>query len=151
MKIPDNVTMRTGSILTSHMHTLTNPINCKGVQGAGLALEFKKLFPALDYLYVQRCAEGKVLPGVPYVHKLIDRNILMFPTKDDWRDDSKIIYIIRGMELVSKSGTQLKSLALPALGCGLGKLLWEEVEPILLHYCGKMTIPIEIFSPRNAL
>ena len=75
-----------GDILKSKAQTLINTVNCVGVMGKGIALEFKEQFPDMYENYVQRCQRGEVKPGVPYLYKtLFPPQIINFPTKDHWK------------------------------------------------------------------
>ena len=49
-----------GNVLESKSQTLVNTVNCVGVMGKGIALEFKKRFPKMFKDYVSRCKDGGV-------------------------------------------------------------------------------------------
>ena len=77
------ITVRVGNIFDSNASTLVNAVNCVGVMGKGIALEFKKRYPEMFRDYVARCADGFVKPGMPYLYRdLLGTSILNFPTKD---------------------------------------------------------------------
>ncbi|MBK8650229.1 MAG: macro domain-containing protein [Elusimicrobia bacterium] len=79
-----------GDILKSEAHTLVNTVNCEGVMGKGIALEFKKKFPDMFKDYAARCSRGEVRLGEPYIYKqLTGPNVINFPTKDHWRSLSR--------------------------------------------------------------
>lgn len=87
-----------GDILQSKAQTLINTVNCVGVMGKGIALEFKKRFPAMFEDYAAKCERGEVRPGVPYLYRtLFPPQIINFPTKDHWRSVSKVSDIERGL------------------------------------------------------
>lgn len=115
-----------GDLFRSSAQTLTNPIDCDGVMGGGLALEYRRRFPVMFQDYVHRCRRGEVRIGRPYVWHSISGgpSVLNFPTKDDWKDPSRLEYIEPGLcYLVAHcQEMEVTSLALPALGCGLGGL-----------------------------
>ncbi|HRE46672.1 MAG TPA: macro domain-containing protein [Aggregatilineales bacterium] len=75
----------------------------------------------------------------------------MFPTKRHWREHSDIEGIERGLEwIITHYETEgITSLALPALGCGEGKLRWEDVGRLLCRYMAKLPIPVYIYLPRE--
>lgn len=74
-----------GNIFDSKCSTLVNTVNCAGVMGKGIALEFKKRYPEMFREYQILCKEGKVQPGKPYLyHDLTGASIINFPTKDHW-------------------------------------------------------------------
>lgn len=142
--------VKKGDIFQSQCQTLANPVNCVGVMGKGLALAFRRRFPAMYTDYCRRCADGLVQPGRPYVW----RNehgfwVLNFPTKRHWRDKSRLEDIIAGLERLEANHNEwgIQSLAVPALGCGLGELDWGLVRPVLEHHLSRLAIPVEIYAP----
>ena len=60
--------IKIGNIFESSAKTLVNTVNCVGVMGKGIALEFKKKYPDMYKDYVQMCESGNVTPGVPYYY-----------------------------------------------------------------------------------
>jgi len=139
-----------GNIFESQTQTLVNTVNCAGIMGKGLALEFKKRFPDMFQDYQNICKKEELKPGQPYLYKsLIPPWILNFPTKDHWRSVSRLEDIIKGLEYLVKHYKEwgITSLAIPPLGCGQGRLEWDTVRPILTHYLSLMDIPVEIYAP----
>lgn len=144
------VTSLIGDIFASRAQTLVNTVNCVGVMGKGLALEFKKRFPDMYEDYVSRCAEKSVRLGKPYLfRRLILPWILNFPTKDDWRSVSRLSDIIAGLEYLEKHYLKwgITSLAVPPLGCGEGQLEWRVVGPTLYRHLNRLEIPVELYAP----
>ncbi len=135
-------------IFRSTMQTLTNPVNCVGVMGAGLALQFKTRFPSMYVEYTEQCRRGVLVPGMPYLHRG-ERWVLNFPTKRHWKDLSLATDIVTGLEYLVQHYVEwgIKSLAVPPLGCGLGGLAWPEIGPVLVRYLEKMDIPVELYTP----
>lgn len=136
-----------GDIFRSSTQTLTNPINCRGVMGGGLALEFRNRFPVMYQDYVARCRRGEVKVGRPYVWRNpAEPSVLNFPTKDDWRDPSKLEYVEEGLRYLANHYREMGvvSLAMPALGCGLGGLEWSKVRPLMERELSNLDIPVEI-------
>jgi O-acetyl-ADP-ribose deacetylase (regulator of RNase III)/uncharacterized protein YwgA len=139
-----------GNIFESKAQTLVNTVNCVGVMGQGIALEFKKQFPDMYEDYLRRCKAGRVKLGQPY---LFPRTtvpwILNFPTKDHWRSVSRLDDIIRGMEYLEchcrKWG--ITSLAVPPLGCGAGQLEWRVVGSTLYRYLNRLEAAVELYAP----
>jgi O-acetyl-ADP-ribose deacetylase (regulator of RNase III)/uncharacterized protein YwgA len=164
-----------GDLFKSSAQTLVNTINCVGVMGKGIALEFKRRYPNMFKDYEQRCKKGEVVLGQPYLYKPLaatqnnkgqyllfaeeknypdsDKWILNFPTKDHWRSVAHLDNIIEGVEflLAHYKKWGIRSLAIPPLGCGEGQLEWKVVGPTLFRYLSKMDIPIELYAPYNAL
>src|SRR3989338_8477362 len=139
-----------GDILQSRAQSLVNTVNCVGIMGKGIALEFKKRFPKMFEDYAERCERGEVKLGVPYLYKtLLPPQIINFPTKDHWKSVSRIADIERGMQLLFSQYKEwgITSLAIPPLGCGNGQLEWKAVGPLIYRYASQMDIPVELYAP----
>ncbi len=142
--------VKIGNIFESKCSTIVNTVNCVGVMGKGIALEFKKRYPEMFMDYVKKCNSGRVQTGKPYVFDNGDgTKILNFPTKDHWRSPSRLSFIIEGLkwfvENYEKYG--IVSIAFPPLGCGNGGLTWEVVGPIMYQKLSGLPIEIEIYAP----
>ena len=139
-----------GDILQSEAQTLINTVNCVGVMGKGIALEFKNRFPEMHEDYVRRCNRGEVEPGVPYLYRgLLQPQIINFPTKDHWKSMSKLDDIEHGLEHLVAHYEEwgVKSLAIPPLGCGNGQLEWRAVGPLIYRFAKQMTVPVQMYAP----
>jgi O-acetyl-ADP-ribose deacetylase (regulator of RNase III) len=146
----NSVTVHEGDIFKSRAQTLVNTVNCVGVMGKGIALGFRKRFPAMHDDYIARCERGEVKLGRPYLYKQSQGPwILNFPTKDHWRSVSRLADIEAGLGYLSEHYRQwgIKSLAVPPLGSGLGGLEWQVVGPTLHRYLSDLDIPVELFAP----
>lgn len=144
------ISVRIGDIFESPAQTLVNTVNCVGVMGKGIALEFKQRFPEMYDDYVQRCKAREVKLGRPYLYKrLTSPWILNFPTKDHWRSVSNLQDIVEGLEYLHANYRQwnIASLAIPPLGCGHGQLEWRVVGPTLYRHLKSLDIPVELFAP----
>lgn len=139
-----------GDILNSKAQTLVNTVNCVGIMGKGIALEFKKQFPDMYKDYIKRCKAGEVKLGKPYLfRRLIGPWILNFPTKDHWRSVTRLDDIVRGMRYIISHYKEwgITSLAVPPLGCGEGQLEWRIVGPTMYRYLKQLDIPVELYAP----
>src|SRR5436190_19405023 len=88
-----------GNLLNSSAQTLVNTVNCVGVMGKGIALEFRKRFPEMYSDYLKRCRAGQVRLGEPYlVRRLLPPWIINFPTKQHWRAVSRLSDLVRGLD-----------------------------------------------------
>lgn len=122
-----------GDIFEDQSEALVNTVNCVGVMGRGVALQFKERFPNNYKAYKKICDAGGMAPGHIFVYDtgsmIGPRWILNFPTKRHWRGASRIEDIESGLDdLVKVIGKlQIKSVSMPPLGCGLGGLDWNEV------------------------
>jgi O-acetyl-ADP-ribose deacetylase (regulator of RNase III) len=130
------VEFKRGNLLETQADALVNTVNTEGVMGKGIALQFKKAFPANYVAYRRECEVGHVRIGKVFVYEtgaLLPRYILNFPTKKSWRQPSKLEYIRAGLrDLVSEiRRLRIRSVAVPPLGCGHGGLEWSEVRPLI--------------------
>lgn len=142
-----------GDILKSKAQTLINTVNCVGIMGKGIALEFKSRFPDMYDDYVRQCERGEVKPGVPYLYKtLYPPQIINFPTKDHWKSISKVSDIERGLKHLVEQHKEwgVTSLAIPPLGCGNGQLEWRVVGPLIYRYVKDLPIAVEMYAPYGA-
>ena len=139
-----------GNILKSKAQTLVNTVNCVGIMGKGIALEFKKRFPEMFKDYLERCKRNEIHAGHPYIYKsLIGPQIVNFPTKEHWKSLSKVSDIERGLDylLAHYKEWGVTSIAIPPLGCGNGQLEWKVVGPLIYSRTKQMNIPVEIYAP----
>ena len=128
---------KTGSIFSSEAEALVNPVNCDGIMGRGLALQFKQKFPNNFLAYLGHHERHGLRTGRMFVFDtgqiLGTRYIVNFPTKKHWQEKSRIEYIESGLDAL-KAEVLVKyigSVAIPAIGCGLGGLGWLQVRDLL--------------------
>ena len=148
------VTTKTGDMFASEAQTLINTVNCVGVMGKGVALEFKNRFPEMFKDYARLCDAKRVHLGEPYLYKQFSAPwILNFPTKDHWRSVSNIADIVKGLEYLERNYREwgITSLAVPPLGCGQGGLEWRVVGPTLYRHLNRLQIPVELFAPHGTV
>lgn len=147
------VTFVKGDIFKSPAQVLTNTVNCAGVMGKGVALEFKNRYPQMFGDYKVKCDQGKVKPGQPYLWEDDSAQVLNFPTKRSWRDNSLLQDVEDGLKYLAGSYEQMgiQSIAMPALGCGLGGLKWSEVQPLIMKYLGALPdLDVYVYEPQGA-
>jgi O-acetyl-ADP-ribose deacetylase (regulator of RNase III) len=129
------VEFRAGDIFAADVEALVNAVNCVGVMGRGIALQFRKAFPDNFEAYSAACRRGEVQPGRMFVFNTgqlgSPRYIVNFPTKRHWREKSRVADIDAGLVSLVAEVTRLavQSIAVPSLGCGLGGLDWSDVRP----------------------
>lgn len=169
-RITDSLFLADGDMFFSNMQTLTVSVNTKGIMGKGLASRAKYQFPDVYVVYQDACRKKWLTMGKPYLYKreasfddeLLDEPgtmitpngvkwFLLFATKRHWREDSDLQGIEQGARwLAMNYKTEgLKSIALPALGCGLGNLDWKDVGPIMCYHLAHLSIPVAIYLPRE--
>jgi O-acetyl-ADP-ribose deacetylase (regulator of RNase III) len=121
------------SIFESGAEALVCPVNCVGVMGKGLALEFKKRWKSFDSDCRDATLRGHLRLGQVWVYPTLEAHLVAFPTKEYFRNPSRIDYIVAGLCSLKNSviSYQWKSIAIPALGCGLGGLDWNDVRPLI--------------------
>lgn len=146
------ITVRVGDLFASEAQTLVNTVNCVGIMGKGIALEFKNRFPEMFRDYEKRCKAGQVKLGRPYLYKdLVGKWVLNFPTKGHWRSVSRLDDIVSGLRYLIAHYREwgITSIAVPPLGCGHGQLEWKVVGPTLYRHLSKLGIPVELYAPHG--
>lgn len=147
---------RQGDILQAEADALVNTVNCVGIMGRGIALQFRNAFPGNYKSYKIACDREEVQPGRMFVHEtgqLKPRFIINFPTKRHWRGKSRMQDIESGLvALIAEIRSRdIRSIALPPLGCGLGGLDWNEVRPRIEAALAEVPeIRAIIFEPADA-
>ena len=148
---------KTGDLLKDTSEALVNTVNCVGVMGRGIALQFKKAFPENFQEYEKACKRKEVQPGKMFVHttgKLIPpRFIINFPTKRHWRGKSRMEDIEAGLAALRDCIEELKisSIAIPPLGSGLGGLNWEQVRARIVETLEPLhDVKIFVYEPKGA-
>jgi O-acetyl-ADP-ribose deacetylase (regulator of RNase III) len=135
---------------------IVNTVNCVGVMGKGIALQFKKKWPDNFKAYALACKNKEVELGQMFTFELgalaTPRFIINFPTKDHWRSTSKIADIESGLQSLVEhiARFDIRSIAIPPLGCGLGGLPWSEVKPLIVKYLGNIeNLKVRLFEPND--
>ena len=124
---------KTGDILAEDAEALVNTVNCVGVMGRGIALQFKRAFPDNFKIYASRCKRNEIQPGRVFVYETRQltgpRYIINFPTKRHWRAKSRMQDIESGLASLAEEirSHAISSVAIPPLGSGLGGLKWPDV------------------------
>ncbi len=167
-QLTSNLFVAEGDMFFSRMQTLTVSVNVVGIMGKGLASRAKYQFPDVYVYYQDLCRKRKLQMGKPQLYKreasfehdladepstLLNANsekwFLLFPTKHHWKERADIKGIEEGLQWLTinyeKEG--IKSLAVPALGCGLGRLEWRDVGPIMCRYLKEIKFPVSIYLP----
>ena len=142
------VRIEKGNIFTSDCQTLVNTVNCRGVMGAGIALEFKLRLPEMYEQYVDKCTKGEIDIGRSWLYTPQEgRWVLNFPTKLHWRYPSKIEYLEAGLKefLRIYKNEDIESIAFPVLGASNGGLDEEESLSVMRKYLERCDIPVEIY------
>jgi O-acetyl-ADP-ribose deacetylase (regulator of RNase III) len=152
------ITYMYGNLLASDCEALVNPVNCVGIMGKGLALQFKKEFDDQIMLdYKKACQNGTLRPGQPQFLRVYGKNtrsgtqtyaVINFPTKLHWQDPSRIEWIEAGLVSLAQiiKNRNLESIAIPPLGCGLGGLSQSDVRPLIEKYLGSLECRIVCYN-----
>ena len=146
-----------GDLLQSGAEAIINTVNCVGVMGKGIALQFKQEFPGNYEAYRRACDAGEVRLGEMFVFDtgsmINPRWIINFPTKGHWKAKSRIEDIGSGLKDLRRVIETLgvRSIAVPPLGCGNGGLDWAEVEPMIRTALGDLDdVEVMLFPPSGA-
>ncbi|WP_299051729.1 macro domain-containing protein [uncultured Polaribacter sp.] len=130
------ITYTTGDLFEAQTEAIVNTVNIVGVMGKGIALQFKQRFPENYLIYKKACDSKELQTGqllITESSSLFFKYIINFPTKQHWRNPSKYEYVEQGLDVLIDEikKRNIKSVALPPLGAGNGKLEWEKVKTIL--------------------
>ncbi len=144
-----------GDLLEADVDALVNAVNCVGVMSKGIALQFKRRFPAMFKTYRAACKLGKVAPGRVHVVPVVSdgtrpRFVVNFPTKRHWREASRLDDLDAGLADLADRVRELGigSLAIPPLGCGLGGLDWAVVKPQVVSAFAELSdVRVLLFEP----
>jgi O-acetyl-ADP-ribose deacetylase (regulator of RNase III) len=143
-----------GNLLESQAEALVNSVNTVGVMGKGIALMFKEAFPENFRVYEEACKRKEVRVGRMFVteNRTLDgpRWIINFPTKKHWRQPSKLEWIVEGLKDLRRviQACKIRSIALPPLGAGNGKLDWRDVRSEIERHLGDLEgIDIQVYEP----
>lgn len=144
-----------GDLLNSDAEAIVNTVNCVGIMGRGIALQFKQMYPANFKAYAAACSAGAVIPGRMFVFETGEmtnpKYVINFPTKKHWRGNSKLEDIESGLaalrdEIVRRG---IKSVAIPPLGTGLGGLPWPAVKSRMMDALESLQdVEIVVYEPR---
>lgn len=135
-------------IFDSQCQVIVNAVNCMGVMGRGIALEYKYRYPKMFDEYLKLCESNIIKPGYLHIWDKVSPWILNFPTKYNWKYPSKIEYIQKGFVEFAKiyKDKQIKSIAFPQLGCSAGGLEWPIVKELLYRYLKPLSeLEVEIY------
>jgi len=147
---------KAGDLLNERVDALVNAVNCVGVMGKGIALKFRHAWPENFEAYAAACRKGEVRPGRMHVFETgrpAPRFIMNFPTKRHWRDRSRIEDIDAGLVALALEirARGITSIALPALGAGLGGLDWPDVRSRIEGALGSLPgVSVTVFEPWEA-
>lgn len=146
-----------GNLLEAQAEALVNTVNCVGVMGKGIALQFKQAFPENYAFYRAACQRGEVQLGQMLVyetgHVLNPRYVINFPTKHHWKEKSRIENIESGLQALVDEVKQrgITSIAVPPLGAGSGGLAWSEVRPRIEAAFAPLTaVRVLLYAPLGA-
>lgn len=148
----------TGDLLRAEAEALVNAVNCVGVMGKGIALQFKRQYPAMAEDYERSCHRGEMVPGQVRVWETGElwgpKFVINFPTKREWFRKSRYEDVASGLrslvETIRERG--IKSVAVPALGCGNGGLAWARVRPMIEEAFARLPdVRVLLFAPGDSL
>jgi O-acetyl-ADP-ribose deacetylase (regulator of RNase III) len=146
-----------GDILQADAEALVNTVNCVGIMGRGIALQFRKAFPDNFKVYEAACEREAVRPGQMLVYETRrltgPRYIINFPTKEHWKGKSRMEFIDAGLSALVEEirKRDIRSVAVPPLGCGLGGLRWNEVRPRIINALNALTdVHVLLYEPVGA-
>lgn len=143
-----------GDILQADAEALVNTVNCVGIMGRGIALQFKNVYPANFAEYKHACDRGDVVPGRMLIYRTgaltNPKYIINFPTKRHWKGKSRLEDIESGLDALAGDikALGITSIAIPPLGSGLGGLPWEQVRQLIQQKIGTLEhVTVLVYEP----
>lgn len=145
------LTIIKGNVFESEAQTIVNTVNCVGVMGKGIALEYKKRYPEMFVKYKQLCDKKLFNIGQLWLYKTENKWILNFPTKLDWRNKTEIEYLELGLKkFVSEYKAKgITSIGFPLLGANNGGIDPKISLNIMCNYLQECEIPVYIYDNQN--
>lgn len=152
------IKMTSGNLLEAPVEALVNTVNTEGVMGKGIALQFRMAYPDMFKAYVDACKSKTVRLGRMDVFDLGGlaagpRWIINFPTKGHWRAKSRLVDIEAGLQDLVRTveRLQIRSIAVPPLGCGNGGLAWQDVRPLIEDaFAAAPSVEVHLYPPKGA-
>jgi len=151
------INLVSGNLLEAKTEALVNTVNCVGVMGKGIALQFKQAFPANFKDYAKACEKGEVRIGGMFVHStdrmFHPKYIINFPTKRHWKAKSRLEDIELGLKDLVRvvKDLNIKSISVPPLGSGLGGLNWDEVKSRIIDALDDVPdVEVLLYEPKGA-
>ena len=138
-----------GNIFDSNMHTIVNAVNCVGVMGAGIALEYRFRYPDMYEKYKAFCEKKQFDVGTLWIYKpKLGQWVLNFPTKKHWKYPTKEEYLHLGLQKFCDSYKEkgIKSVAFPMLGADKGGLGKEKSLGIMEQYLSNLDIDVDVYT-----
>lgn len=135
-----------GDMFDHISEAMVNTINCVGVMGKGVALEFKNRHPNMFHTYQQLCKGKAIKPGNVWIWRAPDYAVLNTATKYHWRDPSRYSWVREAAMTLNQQiiVNGFKTVAMPPLGCGNGGLQWRMVQSILETYLGHLGAVVKV-------
>lgn len=150
------IKLKQDDIFQADAEALVNAVNCVGIMGRGIALQFREAFPENYKAYKALCDRKQLRPGMIFTHDLNRRQnpryIINFPTKRHWKGKSRIEDIESGLGALVEEvrNRHIQTVAVPALGCGLGGLEWSDVRPMIEKALGRLpTVHVLLYEPKG--
>lgn len=140
---------RQGDLFTSEADAIGHGVNCRGLMGAGIALQFRSRYPDMYYEYKKLCVEDLLKPGQIYPYRAHDRTVINIASQEYPGPDASYEWLVTGVRSALRYCTErgLQSLALPRIGCGIGGLDWVSVELLLSTLAEERpSVSLEIWS-----
>lgn len=142
-----------GDLFGAPVQAILNPVNTEGAMGAGLALEFRRRYPKMYDEYREVCLRRMLEIGTLHWWHTGDAQpkfVVNFPTKRQWREASRLEWIDAGLRTLRTQVVtrNVESLAIPALGCGLGGLPWVQVRTkIYERFRSLIAVDVHVYPP----
>ncbi len=143
---------RRGDLFKAPVPALAHGCNCAGAMGRGVALEFRKRWPDMFERYRELCRRGEFQPGDLFVWTTESRVIFNLGTQRSWRTKATPEAITRAVEQMVDYARRhdVREIAMPRIGAGLGGMRWHDVRGILEEVIpDELAVIVYYSSPAN--
>ena len=139
------------NILRDKAQAIVIPVNTIGIAGAGLAHQWARLYPQAAAVYRYACRARQLHIGKVILVKENGAAFICLPTKTIPQYASELRYVEQGLIALRQklADWKIESIAVPALGCGLGRLPWKDVEALIEQYLDELEIPVHVYLPKS--
>lgn len=134
-----------------HDHQLTafaHGVSCAGNMDAGIALAFKKRWPAMYEDYRARCADKRVHLGDVLVWSDDKATVYSLAIQQHWKEKASLAALKRavGKMVELAESARLESIGLPRMGTGMGGLDWNRAKSVLLDAGSASKVGLIVFE-----
>jgi O-acetyl-ADP-ribose deacetylase (regulator of RNase III) len=139
---------QTGDLFSAETPALMHGVNTKGLMGAGIAVRFREDFPEMYEEYRRICKAGELLPGDTFIYDAGEVVVYNAASQDKPGPDARLPWLISSVSVALADADErgFEFIAMPLIGCGIGGLVWEDVEPELEKLTEQYGVDLEVWT-----